>query len=181
MAHSSLISPCSTKLTCIVPPPPYPDGKYTAAATHGAGIAIRSSWLYCQPLMGARSHLRSFLSSVAYGGSPPTLQPRRFAGRLDFFFAAGAFTGRLDTLPLLFRKHYWSMNKFSRCICISYPSCIKPAGNSGQPFLLFLATNLHSSFRYLSGINGSGLCVQLRSGLYFAINIFSIEESAVLP
>ena len=26
MAHSSLISPCSTKLTCIVPPPPYPVG-----------------------------------------------------------------------------------------------------------------------------------------------------------
>jgi hypothetical protein len=27
-----------------------------------------------QPLVGARSHLRSFLSSVAYGGSPPALQ-----------------------------------------------------------------------------------------------------------
>ena len=96
----------SLRFTCIVQPPPYPDGKYTPAASYGAGIAIHSSWLYCQPLVGARSHLRSFLSSVAYGGSPPTLQPRRFAGRLDFFFAAGAFTGRLDTLPLLFRKHY---------------------------------------------------------------------------
>jgi hypothetical protein len=92
--------------TCIVQPPPYPVGKYTPAASYVAGIAIRSSWLYCQPLVGARSHLRSFLSSVAYGGSPPALQPRRFAGRLCFFFAAGAFTGRLDTLPLLLRKHY---------------------------------------------------------------------------
>ena len=63
MAHSSLISPCSTKLTCIVPPPPYPDGKYTSAATHGAGIAIRSSWLYCQPLCGGSlsASVHSFL------------------------------------------------------------------------------------------------------------------------
>jgi len=30
--------------------------------------------LYCQPLMGARRHVRSFLPPVPYGGSPPTLQ-----------------------------------------------------------------------------------------------------------
>jgi len=48
--------------------------KYTSAATHGAGIAIRSSWLYCQPLVGARRHFRSFLPTVPYGGSPPALQ-----------------------------------------------------------------------------------------------------------
>ena len=62
------------------------------------------------------SFLRASVSSVSYGGSPPTLQPRKLAGRLDFFFAAGAFTGKLDTLPLLLRKHYSSIEKFSRCI-----------------------------------------------------------------
>ena len=137
MAHSSLISPCSTKLTCIVPPPTYPDGKFTPAATHGAGIAIRSSWLYCQPLMGARRHVRSFLPPVPYGGSPPTLQPRRFAGQLCFFFAAGAFTGRLNTLPSLLREHYCTMNKFSRCIFRIYPICIKPAYYLNHPLFKF--------------------------------------------
>jgi hypothetical protein len=49
------------------------------------------------------------------------------AAQLCFFFAAGAFTGRLDTLPTLLRKQYSTMNKFSRCIFCTYPNCIKPA------------------------------------------------------
>jgi hypothetical protein len=104
MAHSSLISPCSTKLTCIVPPPPYPDGKYTSAAPHGAGIAIRSSWLYCQPLMGTRRQFRSFLSPLPSGGSPLCYSADKCAAQLCFFFAAGAFTGRLYTFANASKK-----------------------------------------------------------------------------
>jgi hypothetical protein len=85
MAHSSLISPCITKLTCIVPPPTYASRKYTPAATHGAGIVIRSSSLYCQPLRGARWHFRSCLPPVPYGGSPPALRADKCAARLSFF------------------------------------------------------------------------------------------------
>lgn len=40
MAHSYLISPCSTKLPCIVRPPTYPDGKFTSVASYGAGIGL---------------------------------------------------------------------------------------------------------------------------------------------
>jgi len=38
------------------------------------------------------------------------------------FFAAGAFTCKLDTLPLLLRKQLSSMNKFSRCIFVQIPA-----------------------------------------------------------
>jgi hypothetical protein len=74
--------------------------KFTAAASYGAGIGLTSFGLYCQPLVGARSHLR--YSSVAFGGSPPAaLQRRQVCGaRLSFFFAAGAFTGPADTQHL---------------------------------------------------------------------------------
>jgi hypothetical protein len=68
MAHSSLISPCSTKLTCIVPPPPYPDGKNTTAAPHGAGIGL----------------LRRPLLPAPHGGSQarPVVPPSRALRRL---------------------------------------------------------------------------------------------------
>ena len=118
-ANAHVVPPfrkASLRFTCIVQPPPYPVGKYTSAASYGAGIAIHSSWLYCQPLVGARSHLRSFLSSVAYGGSPPTLQCGQVCRTAVLLFAAGAFTGRLATFPLLLRKQYSTINKFSRCI-----------------------------------------------------------------
>jgi len=88
------IRKASLSFACIVQPPPYPDGKYTPAASYGAGIAIRSSWLYCQPLVGARWHFQSFLPPVPYGGSPPALQARLFRGKANAsFLAAGAFTG----------------------------------------------------------------------------------------
>jgi len=76
----------SLRFTCIVQPPSYPDGKFTAAASYGGSIVVSPlarlllHWpakglpLYCCPLMGARRHFRSFLPPVPYGGSPPTLQ-----------------------------------------------------------------------------------------------------------
>jgi hypothetical protein len=43
--------------------------------------------------LGARSRLRSFLSSASYGGSPPALQCGQVCRTNPcFFFAAGAFT-----------------------------------------------------------------------------------------
>ena len=43
-----------------------------------ASVSPGLSWaglvLYCQPLVGARRHVRSFLPPVPYGGSPPALQ-----------------------------------------------------------------------------------------------------------
>ena len=88
--------------TCIVQPPPYPDGKYTPAASYGAGIAIHSSWLYCQPLVGARSHLRSFLSSVAYGGSPPTLQCGQVCRTAILLFCRRRFYRQASHINLCF-------------------------------------------------------------------------------
>ena len=90
----------SLRFTCIVQPPPYPDGKFTPAASYGAGIAIRSSWLYCQPLCGGSlsASVHSFL--ILSGGHLTARQRHsadKCASRLYFFFAAGAFTGRLDT------------------------------------------------------------------------------------
>ena len=87
----------SLRFTCIVQPPPYPDGKFTPAASYGAGIAIRSSWLSCQPLCGGSlsASVHSFLTLS--GGhqrlaiaSVPTSVRHGYAS----FFAAGAFTGR---------------------------------------------------------------------------------------
>ena len=80
-------------------------------------------------------HRHSFFMALLpapHGGSqPPSFVPlfgglRRLASNATVrtsvphsyasFFAAGAFTGKLDTLPLLLRKHYSSIEKFSRCI-----------------------------------------------------------------
>ena len=100
----------SLRFTCIVQPPPYPDGKFTPAASYGAGIAIRSSWLYCQPLCGGSlsASVPSFL--ILSGGHLTARQHHsadKCAARLCFFFAAGAFTGRLThNLPTLPGKHY---------------------------------------------------------------------------
>jgi hypothetical protein len=76
----------SLSFTCIVRPPPYPDGKYTAAASYGAGIAIRSSWLFCQPLVGARRHVRSFLPPVPYAARLQGFSPDKFAGQANASF-----------------------------------------------------------------------------------------------
>ena len=97
----------SLRFTCIVQPPPYPDGKFTPAASYGAGIAIRSSWLYCQPLCGGSlsASVHSFL--ILSGGHLTARQHHsadKCAARLCFFFAAGAFTGRLDTLTFASKK-----------------------------------------------------------------------------
>ena len=97
----------SLRFTCIVQPPPYPDGKFTPAASYGAGIAIRSSWLYCQPLCGGSlsASVHSFL--ILSGGhltARQHLSADKCAARLCFFFAAGAFTGRLDTFCYRFQE-----------------------------------------------------------------------------
>jgi hypothetical protein len=97
----------SLRFTCIVQPPPYPDGKFTTAASYGAGIAIRSSWLYCQPLCGGSlsASVHSFL--ILSGGHLTARQHHsadKCAARLCFFFAAGAFTGRLDTFAIASKK-----------------------------------------------------------------------------
>ena len=88
-ANAHVVPPfrkASLRFTCIVQPPPYPDGKFTPAASYGGSIVgsplaqLLLHWpekglpLYCCPLMGARRHFRSFLPPVPYGGSPPTLQ-----------------------------------------------------------------------------------------------------------
>ena len=108
IAH--VVSPfrkASLRFTCIVQPPPYPDGKFTPAASYGAGIAIRSSWLYCQPLCGGSlsASVHSFL--ILSGGHLTARQhysADKCAARLCFFFAAGAFTGRIDTFAIASKK-----------------------------------------------------------------------------
>ena len=99
----------SLRFTCIVQPSPYPDGKFTSAASYGAGIAIRSSWLYCQPLCGGSlsASIHSFL--ILSGGHLTARQHHSAdmcAARLCFFFAAGAFTGRLDSFATASKKPF---------------------------------------------------------------------------
>ena len=85
IAHSYLISQSTAKVHLHSSAAFVPFGKYATAASYGAGIAaatwlsffhLSDKWLllYCQPLRGARRHIRSFLSPVPYGGSPPALQ-----------------------------------------------------------------------------------------------------------
>lgn len=64
-----------------------PCGKYTPAASYGAGIAVRPSLLSCQPLVGARSRLRSFLPPAAFSArfARLTLQPPLLPAALLFF------------------------------------------------------------------------------------------------
>ena len=64
----------SLSFTCIVQPPPCPDGKFTTAASYGGSIVAVPCSFTAAPLWVARSHIRSFLPSVSYGGSPPSLQ-----------------------------------------------------------------------------------------------------------
>lgn len=75
-----------------------------------AGTSVRSS-LQC--LMAARH---------------PRYSADKCATRLIFFFAAGAFTGRLKHIYLPFQNSTIELlNRFSRCIGWIYPGCIKPA------------------------------------------------------
>ena len=66
--------------------------KFTSAASYGAGIAAPSSQLSCQPLVGARSCFRSFLSPAASYRLVSNPQYRhKWQLRLRFFFAVGVF------------------------------------------------------------------------------------------
>jgi len=56
------------------------------------------------PSGGTRRQFRSFLSPLAFGGTPLGYSVDKCAARLCFFFAAGAFTGRLDTLTFASKK-----------------------------------------------------------------------------
>lgn len=55
----------SLRFTCIVQPPPYPDGKFTPAASYVAGIAFVPHALLPAPLWGLAVCLRSIRSSFS--------------------------------------------------------------------------------------------------------------------
>ena len=93
MAHSSLISPCITKLTCIVPPPTYASRNILRRLHMELASLLLHRSFTASPFVGARWHFRSFLPPVPYGGSPPALRTDKCAARLSFFLATGAFTG----------------------------------------------------------------------------------------
>lgn len=107
IAHSYLISQSTAKVHLHSSAAFVPFGKYTTAASYGAGITIRSSWFYCQPLRGARRHFRSFLSPVPYGGSPPALQCGQVCRTAMLLFCRRRFYRQATThLPSLPGKHY---------------------------------------------------------------------------
>ena len=91
MAHSSLISPCITKLTCIVPPPTYASRNILRRLhMELASLLLRRSFT-TSPSWGLAA------TFVNYGGfrrlASSASSAVKCAARLDFFFAAGAFTG----------------------------------------------------------------------------------------
>lgn len=96
------------QFTCIRQPPPYPDGKFTTAASYVASIAaapwprcflIGLIWGCCfttGPFRGlAVASVRSSLRLLMARYAPALL--RRYFRRAKLLFAAGAFTG--NTIP----------------------------------------------------------------------------------
>jgi hypothetical protein len=80
----------SLSFACIVRPPPYASRNILRRPPMELASASFVG-LYCQPLVGARWHVRSFLPPVPYGGSPPALQPRQVCvARPTLLLAAGA-------------------------------------------------------------------------------------------
>lgn len=64
----------SLRFTCIVQPPSYPAGNILRRLPMELASPFILHGFTASPSLGARSRLRSFLSSASYGGSPPALQ-----------------------------------------------------------------------------------------------------------
>ena len=82
----------SLRFTCIVQPPPYPDGKFTPAASYVAGISLLKSAFTASPSWG----LAATFVKLRWLTAARRLQrysADKCAARLCFFLAAGAFTG----------------------------------------------------------------------------------------
>ena len=79
----------SLRFTCIVQPPPYPDGKFTPAASYGAGISLLKSAFTASPFVGARCpppFIRSSFSPAATERLANTSAPTSLRGGYAFFF-----------------------------------------------------------------------------------------------
>ena len=81
----------SLRFTCIVQPPPYPDGKFTPAASYVAGISLLKSAFTASPSWGLAATFVKLRWLTA--ARLQRYSADKFAARLCFFLAAGAFTG----------------------------------------------------------------------------------------
>ena len=92
--------------TCIVQPPPYPDGKYTPAASYGAGIGLLRRPLLTSPLWGlAATFVRASLRWLT-AARLLRYSADKCAARLCFLLAQGCFTCWLNTMSMLLRTQY---------------------------------------------------------------------------
>ena len=112
----------SLRFTCIVQPPPYPDGKFTTAASYGGSIVAapylgffyitlkRGCYFIAAPSwVLAGTSVRSSLQCLM-AARPPRYSVDKCATQLCFFFAAGAITFCQQTRDR-FQNQHWFESK----------------------------------------------------------------------